>query len=240
MKSKIPAPPRYEYVPNFLSPDKAEDLFERLKAIPGFKFETGSCELEPTHSTVQFGPRQAYLDCVPMIYRVKSCGEIPDFLAVLKDRLEEIHDCTFNSVQINQHYDHNSTVHAHHDSNPGHICMISVGAERDFCLHHQRPWHKEFARIKLANGSLLTFLPKEQWKMKHRMPRSEKPCGIRFSVIFRYIPFILTQTMPKNAASAKEKRRIAAERNAEYEVAQKDGRERRRVAKLDKDCAGNE
>lgn len=228
MKSKLPPPPRFEYVEDFLSSAEATELFNRLKELPGYKFETGSCDLEPTHSTVQFGPRQAYLDCVPKVYRVQSSGDIPDFLAVLKDRLEQIYDCTFNSVQINQHYDHNSTVHAHHDSNPGHICMISVGAERDFCLHYQRPWHKEFARIKLANGSLLTLFPEEQWKMKHRMPRSETPCGIRFSIILRYIPVVLTQTMPKNVLSAKERKTLAAERDAEYEAAQQAGREKRR------------
>jgi 2OG-Fe(II) oxygenase superfamily len=231
-KSKLPPPPRYEYIADFLTPAEAVELFNRLKELPGYKFETGSCDLEPTHSTVQFGPRQAYVDCVPKIYRVQSSGNIPDFLTVLKDRLEEIYDCTFNSVQINQHYDHNSIVHAHHDSNPGHISMMSVGAERDFCLHYQRPYHKEFARIKLANGSLLTLFPKEQWKMKHRMPRSETPCGIRFSIIFRYIPVVLTQTMPKNISSAKEKKRLAAERDAEYEAAQHAGRELRRKKKL--------
>ena len=232
MNSKLPPPPHFEYVEDFLSPVEATELFNRLKELPGYKFETGSCDLEPTHSTVQFGPRQAYLDCVPKVYRVQSSGDIPDSLVVLKGRLEQMYDCTFNSVQVNQHYDHNSTVHAHHDSNPGHICMISVGAERDFCLHYQRPWHKEFARIKLADGSLLTLLPKEQWKMKHRMPRSETPCGIRFSIILRYIPVVLTQTMPKNVLSAKERKKLAAERDAEYEAAQQAGREFRRSEKI--------
>src|SRR5579862_2360982 len=103
-KSRLPPPPRYEYIADFLPSAEAANLFKRLKGLPGYKFETGSCDLEPTHSTVQFGSRQAYLDCVPKIYRVQSSGDIPDFLAVLKDRLEETYDCTFNSVQVNQHY----------------------------------------------------------------------------------------------------------------------------------------
>jgi hypothetical protein len=212
--------PRYEYIPDFLTAEASADLFARLKKLQGYKFETGSCTLRPSHATVQYGPRQAYITCVPLAYRVKSSGEIPDFLLALKRRVEAQYDCYFNSVQINQHFNHNAQVHGHHDSNPGHIVMISVGAVRDFCLTHQRPSYAEFARIPLANGSMLTFFPKDQWKMRHRMPRSETPCDVRFSVIFRYIPEILTQTMPKNAVTSKDKRQIAAERNAEYDAVQ--------------------
>lgn len=35
--------------------------------------------------------------------------------------------------------------------------MVSIGAERDFCLHYRRPWHKEFARIKVAKSKRKRF-----------------------------------------------------------------------------------
>src|SRR5271169_4877965 len=225
--------PKHEYIPEHLLSANADELFKRLQECPGYKFETGSCTLEPTHSTVQYGPRQAYLTCVPKVYRVQSSGNVPDFLAAEQARLEAMYDCTFNSIQVNQHYDHNAEVHRHPDSNPGHICMISVGAVRDFVLSHRT--YADFARYPLAHGSLLTFFPKDQSRMVHSMPRSETPCGIRFSVIFRYVPFVQTETMVMNiknstmspAAKTEAEKAHRAARDAEYEAAQLAGRERR-------------
>jgi hypothetical protein len=225
--------PRHEYISDYQSPAEAGEFFTRLRELPGYKFETGSCTLEPTHSTVQYGPRQAYLTCVPEVYRVQSSGDAPDFLATEQARLEAMCDCTFNTIQVNQHYDHNAVVHRHPDSNPGHICMISVGAVRDFVLSHRT--YADFARYPLAHGSLLTFFPKDQWRMVHSMPRSETPCGIRYSVIFRYVPFVQTQTMVMNiknsnmspAEKKEAEKAYKTARDAEYEAAQVAGRERR-------------
>ena len=99
------SPPRYDYVADFLSPVESDSLFSDLKSLHGYILETGACNLLPTHSTVMYGPRQAYMDCVPKPYRAVSSGEAPDFLAGLKQRIEEKYLCCFNSVQINQHYD---------------------------------------------------------------------------------------------------------------------------------------
>lgn len=229
-RKPLPPEPRYEYNPTLLSPEQSVDLFAQLKGLSGWKLEGGSCTLEPTHSTVQFGPRQAYLDCVPKIYRVQSSGEVPDFLAAYQVRLEEMYDCTFNSVQINWHYDQNAVVHAHMDSNPGHICMLSLGAERVFVLQYQRAGgYAKFFDQSLASGSLLTLFPKDQWRMFHSMPRSKTPCGSRFSIIFRYIPLIGTKHMLKDETNA-DKKRIRAERDAEYFAAQEAGRARRQTS----------
>lgn len=227
--------PRHEYISDYKSPSGADKFSSRLQELHGYKFETGSCTIEPTHSTVQYGPRQAYLTCVPEVYRVQSLGDAPDFLAAEQARLEALYDCTFNTIQVNQHYDHNAVVHRHPDSNPGHICMISVGAVRDFVLSHRT--YADFARYPLAHGSLLTFFPRDQWRMVHSMPRSETPCGIRFSVIFRYVPFVQTETMVmniKNSNMGPAEKRYAekaykAARDAEYEAAQLAGRERRKA-----------
>lgn len=152
---------------------------------------------------------------------------MPDFLTAEQLPLEEKYDCTFNSCQINLHPDGNSHVFSHKDSNPGHICQISVGAPREFTLTYSMPFFFPFAHVPLASGSLLTFFPKEQHRMQHGMKKSETPCGMKFSVIFRYIPSILTQTFIKNAKTAAEKKQIRQERDAEYEAAQIAGRERR-------------
>jgi hypothetical protein len=235
MKKGLPPVPRFELVPGFLNAAAAKTLFDRLLQLPGFKFETGSCTDEACHLTVQFGPRQAYNDCVPEKYRAISSGPMPDFLAAVQAPLEEKYDCTFNSCQINLHPDGNSHVFSHKDSNPGHICQVSVGSsDREFTLTYAMPFFFPFAHVPLASGSLLTFFPKEQHRMQHGMKKSKTPCGMKFSVIFRYIPSILTRTFIKNAKNAAEANQIRKERDAEYEAAQIAGR-KRRLARANKE-----
>jgi hypothetical protein len=67
MKKGLPPVPKFELIPDFLNAGEAAALFDDLKRLPGFKFETGSCTEEACHLTTQFGPRQAYNDCVPEI-----------------------------------------------------------------------------------------------------------------------------------------------------------------------------
>lgn len=227
MKKGLPPISRFQLIPGFLDADAAKALFDQLNALPGFIFETGSCTEEACHLCVQFGPRQMYNNCVPKEYRVKSSGDLPPFLAELMTRLEEHYDCTFNSVQINLHPDGGSHVFPHADSNPGHICQVSVGSTREFTCTYTAPFFFPFATIPLTTGSLLTFFPGDQFRMMHSMKRSKEPCGMKFSVIFRYIPVILTKTFIKNEETEAEKKVVRKSRNDEYEAAQIAGRERR-------------
>ena len=130
------------------------------------------------------------------------------------------------------HPDNTTIVHPHKDSNPGHICQISVGAGREFVLTYHRPIFHKFACVPLTSGSLLTFFPKHQHRMQHAMPRSETPCNTKFSVIFRYIPYIITQKFIADAKTNAEKREIRRLRDEEYEAAQIAGHEKRRLEKL--------
>lgn len=230
MKKGLPPVPRFELIPGYLDATEAAAFFNELRQLPNFKFESGSCTDEACHLTVQYGPRQAYNDCVPEIYRVVSSGGMPPFLARQQARLEEKYDCTLNSCQINLHPDGGSHVFEHKDSNPGHIFQISVGAAREFTLSYGMPIFHTFAHVPLTTGSLLTFFPKEQHRMYHSMKKSKTPCGMKFSVIYRYIPAILTKTFIKNAKDAAEANQIRRERDAEYEAAQIAGRERRQEA----------
>jgi len=231
MKKGLPPVPKFELIPDFLNAGEATALFDDPKRLPGFKFETGSCTDEACHLTTQFGARQAYNDCVPEIYRVKSSGDLPPFLAAQQAQLEEEYDCTLNSCQINLHPDGNSKVFPHKDSNLGHIFQISVGATREFALTYGMPIFHKFARVPLSSGSLLVFFPKDQHRMQHEMKRSDPPCGMKFSVIFRYIPEIITRTFIKNAKTAADAKEIRRLRDEEYEAAQIAGREKRRLAR---------
>jgi hypothetical protein len=214
-----PTLPRFEYVPDFLSQTDANELFANLERQRGFVLEIGQCNgAKPSHATVQWGPRQAYLSCVPKPYRIGSSGDVPAFLRGLKSRLEEKYNCYFDSIQVNKHFDQDSQVLSHTDSPPGYICMISLGAERDFELRLRN--YKPLAKVRLASGSLLTFFPKDQWRHNHSMPRSATPCGARYSLIFRYITEVLTKPGAIDKHSRAERKKRNADRSAEYEAVQ--------------------
>jgi len=228
MKKPIPDP-KFEYIRDFVLSDEAADLFARLEQVDGFHLETGSCDLKPSHATVQWGPRQSYLDCVPKAYRAKSSGDVPEWLMPLKRRLEIEYNCYFDSIQVNKHFNENAIVDSHSDSPPGHICMVSLGAERNFRMALRGPSYRTLANIPLANGSLLTFFPNDQWRHTHAMPRSKTPCGARYALVFRYITDALVREgaikttvafrlLDKQGKMERKQRNI--ERNAEYNAVQ--------------------
>lgn len=211
--------PRFEYVPSFVSAEESADLFARMEEVPGFVLEVGQCNgTVPSHATVQWGPRQAYLSCVPKPYRIGSSGEIPSWLMPLKLRLEEKYNCYFDSIQVNKHFNQNATVKSHADSPPGHICMVSLGAARDFVLQHI--YFKPLATVHLENGSLLTFFPKDQWQMRHSMPRSETRCGARYALVFRYITEALVQAGSIDKHTREQRKQRNRLRGAEYDAVQ--------------------
>src|SRR5271163_249134 len=111
--------PWYEFIPDFL--DNADEILEWLRKQPGWQKEDGYCPtlkrpMRDQHSTIQWGPRQAYSSCVPPEFRITSSGPIPDFLKPLTERIELRYRQPFNSIQVNRHYDHTSSVHPHSDN----------------------------------------------------------------------------------------------------------------------------
>jgi alkylated DNA repair dioxygenase AlkB len=216
MKSYVP---KYECLPSFLSATEAAELFNWLEQQKGLVLETGSCDLKPTHATIQWGERQGYLSCVPKAFRVRSAGTIPEFLRAIKERIEKQYGCYFNSIQVNKHFNQDAIVHSHADSPAGHICMLSVGAERDFILRRRSPYYTVCGQIRLTSGSLLTFFPKEQWKHTHEMPKSKERCGVRYGLIFRYISQALVPDgVIGKGVDRQETNRL---RDLEYELSQK-------------------
>lgn len=198
--------PFFEYEEYFLTDEEAEYYFRSTLPLPMLP-EIGTCngQTVPTHSTIHFGPRQAYLSCAPEEFRVKSSGPIPSYLLPVTERLRRRYDFPFNSVQINNHYDHNSIVGPHSDAQEGPIPMLSFNAERRFLLTYKKDDPaKTLNRFKagdvlfdrvLRSGSLLTLLPPNQHTINHEMPISETPCGNRVSLIFRFIPDAMTKTL---------------------------------------------
>jgi len=190
------AKPWIDYKPAFLATDRANAIFNWLNE-QSLRPETGECGKPPTHDTIQWGPRQAYISCVPVEYRVMSSGPIPVQLSKLHEEIEELYQAAFNTIQVNRHYDHNSYVQPHSDLMDGHIVMLSLGEERRFILRYKHDDKaKTLHRWKagdiyfdnlLPSGSLLTIYKQHQFDLTHEMPKASSTCGVRISMIWRYI-----------------------------------------------------
>jgi alkylated DNA repair dioxygenase AlkB len=190
----------FEFAPDFL--ENPEEILKWLYAQGNWHKEDGYCptasrRMRDQHSTIQWGPRQAYNSCVPSEYRITSSGPIPDFLRPLTERIEKLYRQPFNSVQVNRHYDHTSSVHPHSDNMCGDIVLISLGAARRFVLRFKKDdpaktknrWKAGdiFYDPVMPSGSLLTIYAQHQHDLQHELPVQTEPCGERLSMIWRYL-----------------------------------------------------
>ena len=180
-----------DYQPNFLSADEAQKRFAWANDLNLWQQETGQCDAAPTHDTIQWGPRQAYLACVPGEFRVKSSGEIPSELLPLHGTVERRYKAAFNTIQLNRHWNENSVVQPHSDNMHGDIVMLtlidpSFNKPRRFILRYKHDDTSQQQRWKagdiffdevLPSGSLLTIYKAHQFDLTHEMPRADKPCG---------------------------------------------------------------
>lgn len=217
----------HDFDPHFITSGEADTLFNWLMARPEWKNEDGYCPkpgqvMKAQHDALQWGPRQAYLACVPAGFRITSSGPIPQELQALHDRIENKYRATFNSIQLNRHWNENSSVHPHSDLMHGHIVMLSLGAPRRFVLKFKKDDKaKTLNRWKagdiyfdevLPHGSILTIYKQHQQDVTHEMPKADQPCSYRISMIWRFISTAVTKrlhsqslwdTTEYNAAQAK-------------------------------------
>ncbi len=219
-----------DYAPDFLDESRAGKFFSWLQSRPEWQQEDGYCpkpgqQMKAQHDTLQWGPRQAYLTCVPKEFRIVSSGPIPAKLSKLHSEVCERYQACFNSIQVNRHWNENSGVHAHSDHMFGDIVMLSLGEPRRFIvryLHNDKAttlnrWKAGdilFDEV-LPHGSLLTIRAKHQVELTHEMPKAGHPCGVRMALIWRYI----TQADTKYLS-----RQSYIEGRDEFVQAQKNGR----------------
>lgn len=115
-----------------------------------------------------------------------------DLLLDLKQRVEALALCSFNSVLLNYYRNERDSMGMHSDDerelgrNPT-IASLSFGAERELTFRHRR--RKELApvRLRLASGSLLIMRGATQHHWKHGIAKERRPCGPRVNLTFRRI-----------------------------------------------------
>jgi alkylated DNA repair dioxygenase AlkB len=112
-------------------------------------------------------------------------------LLELRQIVEEVSGCGFNSVLVNLYRDQRDSMGFHSDDEPElgpkpSIASLSVGAERVFVMKHKAGLVRP-VRLRLASGSLLVMKGETQRNWKHGIDKQSSPCGPRINLTFRKI-----------------------------------------------------
>ncbi len=112
-------------------------------------------------------------------------------LLVIKNRIEPILGCSFNSVLINLYRDGNDSMGWHRDNEKELgpqpvIASVSLGAERVFQLRRYRSKEKSIS-VPLSSGSLLVMRGDCQTFWEHQIPKTSRVVGQRINLTFRRI-----------------------------------------------------
>lgn len=174
----------------FLDPSEAISLFDTLKVGTAWRQDklifSGIERLIPRLQQWYGTGGQKYT-----YSGLQLIGEpFPEYLMVIKNKIEHYLDYQFNTVLVNYYRNGNDTIHWHADDEPelGEdpiIASLSLGITRDFCLKHNTEAFKEV--IPLKTGSLLVMSGKTQSYWKHSLPRRKSVLGERINLTFRQI-----------------------------------------------------
>lgn len=181
---------------DWLSPDEADALFERLQRevdwevhrirmfgrlvdSPRLSCWIGDPQASYVYSGTRFAPRPW-----------------PDALIPLRERLAPVLVAITaapppNSVLANLYRDGRDAMGWHSDDEPElgprpAIASISLGAPRRFLLRHRaRLEHRQ--EVLLSHGSLLLMAGETQRFYRHAVPKTARPVGSRINLTFRTI-----------------------------------------------------
>jgi alkylated DNA repair dioxygenase AlkB len=174
----------------WLSPAEQAGLFERLHTETPWKHESinlfGRSILQPRLTAWYGDPGASYT------YSGLTNSPLPwtEALTVLRRRVEEVAQATFNSVLLNYYRDGNDAMGMHSDDEPELgkdplIASLSLGAMRRFVV--QRRGDKSDKReLELHGGSLLIMSGTVQHHYKHGV-RKERDAGARINLTFRWV-----------------------------------------------------
>ena len=114
-----------------------------------------------------------------------------DTLQLMKNRVEQITQSTFNVALLNRYRDHNDSMGWHRDNErelgrQPVIASVSFGAMRVFQI---RPYKSKTTPLSmnLDNGSLLLMKGDMQTYWEHQLPKSRQHSGARINITFRKV-----------------------------------------------------
>lgn len=191
MNSNPSCPPEVFYTPDFLSAVEASTLFEQI--MDEAHLQQGEVNLfgkrysEPRLSAWYGDPNAHYT------YSGKRQDPLPwlPVLTPLRQRISEAVNQPFNGVLLNLYRDGQDAMGMHSDDekelgNAPCIASLSLGATRNFVLHHRLNATEKYT-LDLLSGSLLVMKGQTQRLFKHGVPRQKHVQEPRLNLTFRYI-----------------------------------------------------
>ena len=187
-------PDQCRYIPDFLEPAQGYYLYDCIHDRADWQRQTVRLfdkEYQSPRLSAWYGDPDA-------VYRYSGTINVPlpwfDPLQTLREQVQTITRCRFNSVLLNYYRDGNDSMGRHSDDETelGErpvIASVSLGETRRFIFHPRKFNTAESIRFNLTHGSLLIMSGSCQRQWKHSVPKSKKPTGPRINLTFRNIMF---------------------------------------------------
>jgi alkylated DNA repair dioxygenase AlkB len=180
----------YIYIPNFYNKELSDSFFKSFIETISWKQESMNMygrELPFPRLTSWYGDNNK-----PYSFSGITLQPHPwtDDLLRIKNDIEPLSKCDFNSVLLNRYRDGRDSISWHTDAerelgqNPI-IASVNFGAERVFQLRHMNT--KERINIDLQHGSLLIMKGELQHYWQHQIPKSKRVLNERVNLTFRVI-----------------------------------------------------
>lgn len=182
--------PEVDWHPDWLSPDAAAVMLERLKDEVVWKQDSigtpGGIKPLPRLTAWQGEPGAVY---VYSGIRNEPLPWSPTVLE-LRNAAQETTGAVFNSVLLNRYRSGNDSMgwHADRERELGAepvIASVSLGATRRFDLRHNRTG--AIRTFELTSGSLLVMRGSTQAQWRHRVPKAPALQAERVNLTFRWV-----------------------------------------------------
>lgn len=113
-------------------------------------------------------------------------------LAILRQRVEQLCHCDFNSVLLNYYRNGDDYMGLHADDEPELgpqpvIASLSLGATRRMYFRHKHRPEVPTLSLDLPSGSLLLMAGTTQENWKHGIRKTRRACGPRINLTFRRV-----------------------------------------------------
>jgi len=171
------------YIPDFIAPKEADEFlatFLRLDWHQHIYRATGKA------------PRlYAWMGVPYTSQNLASKNVVTEWTAEAKEikkRVEQVADCTFDSLNMNRYRDNRDSIAWHSDGEAegrweSPIASVSLGAGRKF--QWRRKKDSATYSQSVEHGSLLIMPAGFQRDYLHQIPKQQKPCGERINLTFR-------------------------------------------------------
>jgi len=183
--------PNVLYIPDFLTPEEAEDLLRRIRSEADFRQNYIQLYGKKAVPRLEawYGPWDyAYSKGVTL-----KAALAPDYLQAMMCRLKECGFGEYDAVLINRYRGGDDYISWHSDDDYGNpepdIASITLGAARPFRLR-LRANKTRLVEYLPQHGSLLVMRGRTNADWEHMVPKTTQQVGERINLTFRFKPTI--------------------------------------------------